>query len=125
MTYIKKGLNIITKGYNYIKKIASDIIQSIYVGGQFSQVYYDENACNRILNINSDGSIDNTFSIGTGFTSTVNTIVIQSDGKILVGGYFTSYNNTSLNRIIRLNSDGSIDNTFLINFDNTIYNITI
>jgi GTPase SAR1 family protein len=40
---------------------------------------------------NSDGSIDNTFEIGTGFDNWVYTIQIQIDGKILVGGNFSSY----------------------------------
>ena len=35
--------------------------------------------------------------------------MLQSDGKILVGGGFTSYNGETSNRIIRLNSDGSND----------------
>ena len=53
-----------------------------------------------------------TFNIGTGFDGgdfdTVDTINIQPDGKILVGGYFTNYNGTTRNRIVRLNSNGSI-----------------
>jgi hypothetical protein len=32
----------------------------------------------------------------------------------LVGGLFTSYNGTTSNRIIRLNSDGSVDSSFNI-----------
>ena len=39
-------------------------------------------------------------------------IKIQSDGKILVGGQFTSYNSINQNYIIRLNSDGTRDNSF-------------
>ena len=50
-----------------------------------------------------------TFDIGTGFDNTVRVIDIQPDGKILVGGDFTKYNGTTSNRIIRLNSSGSID----------------
>ena len=50
-----------------------------------------------------------TFDIGTGFNYDVWTIDIQPDGKILVGGGFTKYNGTSRNRIIRLNSSGSIE----------------
>jgi hypothetical protein len=43
----------------------------------------------------------------------------------LVGGDFTSYNGTSVNRVIRLNTDGSVDNTFSIGtgFNNYISDI--
>ena len=62
-----------------------------------------------LVRLNSNGSIDTSFNIGTGFDNTVWTIDIQPDGKILVGGDFSTYNGTSRNRIVRLNSNGSID----------------
>ena len=49
---------------------------------------------------------------GTGLSSSVYAIAIQSDGKILIGGAFTTYNGTTANLITRLNSDGSINATF-------------
>jgi uncharacterized delta-60 repeat protein len=91
-------------------KIQSD--GKILVGGFFTS--YNSSTYNGIIRLNSDGSIDNTFNIGTGFNGIVATIAIQSDGKILVGGSFTSYNSSTYNRIIRLNSDGSVDGTFVI-----------
>ena len=84
----------------------------ILVGGAFTS--YDGTTSNRIIRLNFDGSIDNTFVTGAGFDNIVNIIKIQSDGKILVGGYFTNYDGVLSNYIIRLNSDGSIDNTFVI-----------
>jgi uncharacterized delta-60 repeat protein len=84
----------------------------ILVGGNFTS--YNGNASNRLVRLNSNGTYDNTFNVGTGFGTAgdayVDTIVIQSDGKIVVSGAFTTYNGTTVNRIIRLNTDGSIDN---------------
>ena len=84
---------------------------------------------NRIVRINSDFTIDNTFNIGTGFNNTVFDIEIQSDGKILCGGIFTSYNGTTVRSICRLNTDGTLDNTFTspssISFGNAIYDISL
>jgi uncharacterized delta-60 repeat protein len=94
--------------------VFSLVIQSdgkILAGGQFT--LYNSTTCNGIVRLNSDGSIDNTFSIGSGL-SDVRNIKIQYDGKIIAVGGFTSYNGTSINRIIRLNVDGSIDNGFAI-----------
>ena len=77
---------------------------------------------NRIVRLNTDGTIDSTFNTGTGFNSGVNTISVQSDGKIIVGGEFTSYSGASSLYIIRLNSNSSIDPTFndIYKFNNIV-----
>ena len=42
----------------------------------------------------------------------VRALALQADGKILVGGFFTSIGGQTRNRIARLNSDGSLDASF-------------
>ena len=51
----------------------------------------------------------------TGQVGSVNSIAIQSDGKIVLGGTFTTFNGTTVNRIVRLNSDGTRDTAFSTN----------
>ncbi len=103
-------------GTGFDNRIDRIVLQSdgkVIVGGNFST--YQGLSANRIIRLNSDGSRDNSFDIGTGFVGvTVSTIVIQFDGKIVIGGVFTEYNGTGVNYIVRLNSDGSIDNSFNI-----------
>jgi hypothetical protein len=41
----------------------------------------------------------------------VNSIVVEPDGKILIGGLFTTFNGTNRNRIARLKANGSLDTT--------------
>ena len=48
------------------------------------------------------GKIDNTFDIGTGFNSSVRSIIQDANGKYLVGGGFTTYQGSTANRIIRV-----------------------
>lgn len=48
----------------------------------------------------------------TGLNGPVNAIVVQPDGKILVGGSFTMIGDVTRNRIVRLNPDGSLDTSF-------------
>ena len=84
----------------------------ILTGGAFTT--FDGLIENKLVRLNSIGSKDNTFNIGNGFNDDVRTLVIQSDGKILVGGNFTSFDGVSQNRLIRLNSDGTKDNSFNI-----------
>ena len=68
-----------------------------------------------LVRLQPDGSVDATFDAGTGAmpvsTSFAN-LVEQPDGKILVGGGFTSFAATGSSRITRLLADGAVDATF-------------
>ncbi len=48
---------------------------------------------------------------------------LQSDGKILIGGDFTTYNDLSTVRVTRLNPDGSKDSSLEIGigFSSAVY----
>jgi uncharacterized delta-60 repeat protein len=82
----------------------------IIIGGTFTT--YNGTAINRIARINTNGTIDTSFNPGTGFNNGVISIVIQPNGKIIVGGNFTTFNGVTRNRIAKLNSDGTLDTTF-------------
>lgn len=82
----------------------------IVVGGTFTS--YNGTTMNRLVRLNSDGTIDSSFNIGTGTNNGVESLLLLADGKILVGGSFTTYNGATVNRFMRLNTDGSVDATF-------------
>jgi uncharacterized delta-60 repeat protein/uncharacterized repeat protein (TIGR02543 family) len=50
--------------------------------------------------------------IGLGANLQTNAAALQSDGKIIIVGTFSSWNGTSAARVIRLQSDGTYDPTF-------------
>ncbi|MFA7267424.1 MAG: delta-60 repeat domain-containing protein [Candidatus Nanopelagicales bacterium] len=61
------------------------------------------------------GTLDPSFNTGTGFAgnpSAPSVITMQSDGKIVVGGFFSGYQGEAASGIVRLNSDGSRDTAF-------------
>src|SRR3989442_15832898 len=61
------------------------------------------------------GGIDSAFNPGGGGADgIVHVVAVQPDGKILIGGEFTSYNGdvAANDRIMRLNADGTRDTTF-------------
>ena len=83
----------------------------ILISGNFTT--YDGIARNRLARINPDGTLDTAFVVGTGANGTINDMVIQTDGKIIIGGNFTTYNSVASTRIARINEDGSRDATFV------------
>lgn len=83
----------------------------IIVIGQFTQ--YKGLTENRIIRLNSDGTKDLTFDNSIGFNAVIYNLVLQSDGKIICVGGFTSYKGVPASNIIRLNSDGTIDASFI------------
>ncbi len=93
----------------YASNISSIVLQSdgkIIVGGSFP----NDIVCYRL---NTDGSIDNSFNPGiipNGYF--IQSIAVQADNKIILSGNFASYNNIAIKNIVRLNTDGSIDNSF-------------
>ncbi|NBV23529.1 MAG: hypothetical protein EBS05_16620, partial [Proteobacteria bacterium] len=80
---------------------------------------------NRLVRLNADGSQDTTFNPGTGANSTVATVSLQPDGKILVGGLFSSINGVSRSRLARLNADGSLDLAFFPVMNDTVLSLAV
>ncbi len=95
---------------NSALSIALQSDSKIIIGGYFTA--NNGVGKNRVARLLEDGNIDNTFNVGTGANGTVYTVQVQSDGKVIVAGEFTQFNGVAKNRIVRLNSNGSIDDTF-------------
>ena len=68
----------------------------------------------KITRINLDNSLDTSFSTATELNGLVKDLAIQPDGKIILVGSFTTFNNTSSKYIVRLNADGTKDTSFNI-----------
>jgi uncharacterized delta-60 repeat protein len=107
------GPNNVYKSSNYpIRTSAAQADNNkLVLGGEFTVYHRDPH--NRIVRILADGSVDNSFHTGTGLNATPSSIAIQADNKVLLGGNFTNYNGTAVNGLIRLNDDGSLDNSFV------------
>jgi uncharacterized delta-60 repeat protein len=104
------GFNIASQVYDIVRQPDGKLI----VGGSFTS--YNGISANRIIRLNPSGTIDSSFNVGSGFDGIVETIGLQSNGKIIIGGRFTTFNGSSpfASRMIRLNTNGSVDNTFSI-----------
>ena len=89
----------------------------LLVGGAFTSLRSVNR--NRIARLNVDGTLDNSFDAGTGPNADVKCIVVQPDGRILVGGEFTTWNGGARKALARLNEDGTLDAT-LANLDTVV-----
>lgn len=89
-----------------ITDIAIQADGKILVGGQ-----------NIIIRLNNDGTTDPNFNTGTGFGggSEPETIILQPNGQILVGGQFRFYNGIARNQMARLDANGTLDPSFNVN----------
>ena len=95
-----------------ITAIAVQTNGAILVGGFFAQAIHTPRI--GIARLGVDGVLDATFNpvLGGNPFSTVFALAVQGDGKILVGGSFTSVNGTPTANLARLNVNGTVDGTF-------------
>lgn len=93
----------------------TNMVRKIYVGGAFGTI--EDVPSPGIIRLNNDGSVDNTFSTGSGVDGQIYAIAVYPTnsafaGKVLIGGSFSQYNGTAITNLARLNADGSLDSTF-------------
>lgn len=93
-----------------IKEAFSGAERQVLVGGSFST--FNQIIRHGIVRLKDTGAVDLTFNPGSGANGVVYAIAVQQDGKVLVGGTFTTMDNVARGRIARLNADGSLDATF-------------
>ncbi len=93
----------------------------VLVGGAFTLA--NGVTRNRLVRFNSNGTVDTTFNPGIGPNSTVVSLLALPDGRILVGGSFTAYNNDTHTYLVRLFSDGNVDPDFNPQVNNTVWTL--
>lgn len=111
--------------YGWLYEMAIDpTTHKIYVVGDFPS-YGGSGA--KIVRINPDGSRDNTFNPPVPNNDILTVAFDSSTSKIYVGGFFTNYNGSGVNRIARLNNNGTHDTTFNVGtgFNSDIYRIQL
>lgn len=80
-----------------------------------------------VWRVHNDGTIDSGFTnnLGTGISGTVLSTALQADGKILVGGSFSSINGQSHTNLGRFNGDGTLDTNFTTGANSQVYSIAL
>lgn len=86
----------------------------IYVGGTFTAV--DGITKKSLVKLNSDGILDTTFDVGEGTQGQLFSLTLQEDGKLLIGRHLLWMPYQQTYNMTRLNSDGTVDETFKTNY---------
>ncbi|MCE3295072.1 MAG: hypothetical protein K0R65_786 [Crocinitomicaceae bacterium] len=101
--------------YGYVHDAVEQADGRIIVAGSFSS--YNGIPCKNIVRLNSNGSIDATYNVGSGPShpngnSTIFDIALDYSGKLIAIGGFSKFNDYSRKGIVRLNTNGSVDQAF-------------
>src|ERR1043166_9113101 len=105
----------------------------ILVAGSFTNV--NGTALTNLARLNTNGTLDATFkpvtmSGGSYFPAlpgVLNCVAVDSQGRVIVGGDFTSVSGQARTNLARLNSDGSLDTNFsaLASTDYAVWSIAL
>ena len=100
----------------------------IVIAGNFSMVGGGTGTINRayIARFNEDGSVDTAFNPGINMNNYVEAMLIQPDGKILVGGsFYAGLGGATRYYFGRLNADGTADASFAPGVDGVVHSIAL
>jgi uncharacterized delta-60 repeat protein len=102
---------------SHVTTLALQSDGKVIVAGDFTKANSAQRA--GFARLKTDGSNDSSFNVGSGFTGSgisnlPNVIAVQPDGRILVAGEFRKFNGVDVRKLVRLNSDGSLDESFIV-----------
>ena len=98
----------------------------ILIGGDFTTLAPNGGATvtrNRIARLNPNGTLDTAFNPNA--NDTVYAIAVQSDGRILAGGNFTSIGGQTRNYIARLDATTGLADSFDPNANSDVFSIAV
>jgi uncharacterized delta-60 repeat protein len=85
---------------------------TILVGGGFDE--FNGTRRHKVVQLLANGQLDPSFDTGAGPDDIVTALLLQPDGKLVVGGLFKNWNGAARPGLVRLNPDGTLDSSFRI-----------
>jgi len=84
----------------------------ILVVGDFTVM--DTTTATRVTRLNANGTVDTSFTPGTGADATVRASLIDTNGQPVLGGNFTTFDGQLRPGVVRLTTNGTVDATFAL-----------
>lgn len=102
-------------GLPKIRTVRQDAEGNFFIGGRFH--FVNGVRVQNLAKLRPDGSLDEAFAVNTGAgpDHTVNCIELDADGRVLVAGGMSRFNNSNTGNLFRLKTDGTLDDTFVGN----------
>lgn len=104
-------------GFNgSVEQIIVQPDDSIIARGSFTS--YNGISVPGVALLAANGALDTSFNsnLGSAANAAIYTIALESNGQILVGGAFTEFNGTATEALVRLNANGSVDDSLNLPF---------
>jgi len=108
---------------NELRALAIQPDGRIVIGGRFTTVAGQSRR--RVARLLPDGTLDASFNPGTGANDSIRTLALQPDGKIVVGGQFTSFNGLAVGYLARLQTNGVLDLTCCTNANAAVRSVAV
>lgn len=108
-------------------------VRAFYERSTYDTKVYDVTKIKQMVCMKMDGSMDSTFHFNMATKQSpaagngaITDAIQQADGKLILVGEFSTFNGMPANHIVRINLDGSVDQTFKAGTgaDNNITSIT-
>lgn len=111
-SFLKDDKIIIVGDFNYY-------LRNYYEGSTKGNYTVDATKMAQVLRMNADGSLDLSYNYNAatkqsnaGGNGVINGAFMQTDGKVVLAGEFSTFNGQTVNRIARINTDGTLDKSF-------------
>jgi uncharacterized delta-60 repeat protein len=116
-----------------VRSVALQADGKVLLGGAFTMLQpggaVSATARNRIARVHADGTLDTNFDPNA--NNIVWGIAVQADGRVLLGGTFTTLqpggaaSASARNGIARVNADGTLDTGFDPNANNSVFGLAV
>jgi hypothetical protein len=99
-------------GFNdYTTSIKRDTSGRLYITGKYE--LYNGVSSLRLIRLLSDGSVDTSYNVGSGFNNSTVFSLLNSDNSIYISGYFTTYKGVGTPvGIVKLDANANVDSSF-------------
>jgi len=108
--HVGTGFSILSMSDYGMKALAIQTDRKIIAAGTFTS--YNGTDYQQLVRLNTNGAIDSSYNVGTGFNGSISAIYMLKDTTLLVAGSFTTFNSSNVKGLVKLNKNGTLISSF-------------